>query len=414
MRVLWLSHLIPYPPTAGVMMRSYYLLKSLAERCDVHFLSLVQPSLLTGGGRDLRATIEEAEADISSFCRTVTIVRDSGFEGGFLQYKALARSLLSGHSFTAEWARSKSYERAVKALVRKVGPDIVHVDTMSLMIYERCVEGTSIVLNHHNIESHLMVRRARDSIGWLQRVICNREARLLREWERNVCGRVESNLVCSDLDGKRLREHVPAAVISVVPNCLPVPPDPRAGISRDSYALCFIGTMNWRPNAEAARFLVQEIWPLLRGRDGRYRLNIVGRHPEKRLLDAAKIDDRLIVHGFVDSTEEMFRTSGIFVCPITDGGGTKLKLIEAMAFELPIVAHPISCEGLGLVNGETVLLAQTPQEFADAVHRLTMDTHLAESLGARAKRHFLSELSVDAVSDEMFSEYLRVVGASAR
>lgn len=413
MRVLWLSHLVPYPPTAGVMMRSFHLLKALAMRSEVHFATLVQPSLLIGGGVDLQAALDEAESRLREFCASVTIVRDSGFEASSLRYRALARSLLLGKSFTAEWARSVAFRHAVRRLVVQVRPDVVHLDTISLALYQEEAATAPVILNHHNIESQLMLRRARDASGWIERFVCRREARLLYKWERQVCRGVASNLVCSELDGDRLREHVPDATIAVVPNCLPVPHMDTARSQRDPFKVSFVGTMNWRPNAEAARYLVDRIWPLIRERDARYQLHIVGRYPARQLTDAALHDERVFVPGFVESTEEVFLSSGVFACPITDGGGTKLKLIEAMAYRLPIVAHPIACEGLGLVHGKSVIHAQTPDQYTDAVHRIAADPALAASLASAAYELFLRTLSVDAVATQFVREYQRISGGGA-
>jgi polysaccharide biosynthesis protein PslH len=408
MRIVWLSHLLPYPPTAGVMMRSYYLLKALASHSEVHFVSLVQPRLLQGSGESLAAAVSVAENELASFCASVTVVRDPGFEGEQLKYKALFRSLLSGRSFSEEWARSNAYRRSVRSIVSRVCPDIVHIDTISLAQYCGEVGDYLSVLNHHNIESHLMKRRAKESHRWVERVIFSREARLLERWEGAVCDKLACNVVCSDLDGERLREHVPGAEVAVVPNCLPVPSDPSVVIERDPFALCFIGTMSWRPNAEAARYLVDKVWPRIRESDPRYRLHILGRDPDSALRQSAVGDNRMEVHGFVPSTEEMFRSAGVFVCPITDGGGTKLKLIEAMAYALPIVAHPVACEGLGLVDGESVLYAREPEEFVDAVQRLAMNRELAQSMASRAHEHFVANLSVDAVAGAMIREYSKI------
>ena len=397
MRVLWLSHLVPFPPTAGVMMRSYYLLRAIAERMEVHFITLVQPALLDGHSEGLDATIAEAETHLGALCSSVRFIRDRSFEGRFRNHRALLKSLVSGKPFTAEWADSSAFRAAVKTAVATLRPDVIHIDTLSLATYENEIHEAPVVLNHHNIESHLMSRRAEETQNWLERLVCTREAGMLRRWERDFCARVACNLVCSELDRDRLRSHVLGAVAAIVPNCLPIPSNDE-GPLRDRFRITFIGTMNWRPNAEAARYLVERVWPLISQRDPRFTLHIVGRYPAETLIEAARRDERLSVPGFVESTRAAFLSSGVFICPITDGGGTKLKLVEAMAFRVPIVAHPIACEGLGLIHGESVLHAKTPEEFADATYRIANDERLANGLALAAHDIFRRTLSVPAVS----------------
>jgi glycosyltransferase involved in cell wall biosynthesis len=150
-------------------------------------------------------------------------------------------------------------------------------------------------------------------------------------------------------------------------------------------SLIFVGSLNWYPNVDAALFLLREVWPIAKVRHPDLRLDIVGSAPPKSVLDLAAglIDVR--VHGFVDDIRPLMDEATLYVCPIRDGGGTKLKLLDAFAMEKCVIAHPVACEGIDISPGVNVQLAESAESFADSIDRLVGDPAARVAMGRAAR-----------------------------
>jgi glycosyltransferase involved in cell wall biosynthesis len=143
--------------------------------------------------------------------------------------------------------------------------------------------------------------------------------------------------------------------------------------------------MDWYPNREAVRFLAREVWPAVAGDDPAWRLDILGRHPPRALLALAKRDPRVEVPGFVPDVRPYLARAGIYVCPIRDGGGTRLKVLDALAAGKALVATGLAVEGIAVEPEVHFLRAETPAEFSAQVHRLAGDIALRAELGRQGR-----------------------------
>jgi glycosyltransferase involved in cell wall biosynthesis len=143
--------------------------------------------------------------------------------------------------------------------------------------------------------------------------------------------------------------------------------------------------MNWYPNVDAVLFLLQEIWPLVVRDFPLARLDIVGANAPESIKRAAKAHPGVAVHGYVDDIRPLVDSATLYVCPIRDGGGTKLKVLDALAMAKCLVAHPIACEGIAVTPGRDVVYASTAEEFANSIGRLFRDPSERRRIGAAAR-----------------------------
>lgn len=392
-RILWLSHFLPWPPKGGLMQRSYYLMREAARYHDVRLIAFRQ--------RAHQRDEDELRAAVDALSKFVTLAHvldlpEDRQPGG---RKLLAlRSLLPGPPYTIRWGTCGSYRDAVRAAVDDFKPDVVHFDTVSLAPYLECIGDTPAVLNHHNIESHMLVRRAEKEANPLKRFYFWQEGQRLAAYERMTAHRFSLHLVCADLDGQRFEANVGAVRIAVVPNGVDVnyfQPAPTSTPQRPD-SLVFVGDLSWYPNIGAIRFFLNEVWPLIIRDRPSASLRVAGRNPPMDFLDHARKDSRIEILGFVDDIRPLVAESMVYVCPIFDGGGTKLKMVDAMAMGKPIVGHPVAAEGLGLTSGIDVLLTEDPHEMANLCVRLFDDSALRERLAdaarSRAEQIFSFEL----------------------
>lgn len=401
MKLLWLSHLLPYPPQGGVQQRSFHLIRQAALRHEVHLVGLHQ--------RVQQATpalVAEAVAELSGFCtrvRTFPIVSD---RSRWRWAAMAARNFVRTSPYDVNWLENIELTSYLRELAATETFDLIHVDTVGLMPYAELFRGVPVVLNHHNIESQMMRRRAeKEPVHW-KRIYFQREARKLEALERVMCDKVAQNLVVSELDASRLRAIVPQARISVVDNGVDTSffmPGATAPVGREG-GLIFAGGMSWYPNREAMLFFVREIWPaLIEGRADR-KVTILGRNPPDELLAAAR-DPRISVPGFVPDVRPYCEAALIYICPIKDGGGTRLKILDALAMAKPLVATGLAVEGLGLREEVHYLRAELPQDFVHQIDRIERDPALRERL-ARAGRELVESCYAwDVIGNKLQAAY---------
>lgn len=401
-RVLWLSHFLPWPPKGGLMQRSYYLMRELARHHDVQLVAFRQRAHQPDDAR-----LDEATAALSEFVtlRHVSDLPEDRTAGG---RSALAlRSLLPGPPYTIRWGICPDYAQAVETAIEEFQPEIVHFDTVSLASYLDIVGNIPATLNHHNIESHMLLRRAEQEKNLLKRLYFWQEGTRLARHERAVARRFRLHLVCADLDGERLVQTVGPVPFQEVPNGVDLEYFQPVGHVDEQQpdSLIFVGGLSWYPNASAMRFFVQQVWPKLVARRPQAELKIIGRNPPPDIVAAAGQDARIKVMGFVDDIRPVVAASMVYICPIFDGGGTKLKMIDAMAMGKAIVAHPVATEGLGLEHGRNVLLSKSPEELAAHCIRLFDDPGLRSSLGASARQRAEAAFGFEAIGAALAKTY---------
>jgi polysaccharide biosynthesis protein PslH len=400
MRVLWLSHLVPYPPKAGVIQRSYHLLRQLSRAHDVDVLAFHQPALMNPIVSDPQAGLQEAVRSLNDFCNVLTVLPIPSGRSRLAKAALLFRGGCGRAGYTMEWLRSSQYEAAVRRVGKEHAYDLIHCDTISLAPYLSCVPGVPTVIDHHNIESHMMDRRAGNETNPLKRLYFSQEARKLRNAERLWCTQAALNITCADTDASRLLSVAPSANVATVPNgvdTLHFAPMPEYREGREPRPLLFVGSLNWYPNIRAVEFLIRDVWPVLKVRHPQIRLHIVGADAPARLVDMAASEPGIRFEGFLEDVRPAMSQALAFVCPIDDGGGTKLKVLNALSMSLPLIAHPVACEGIDVENERTALFARSASEFVDRIDRLWRDADLRNRLGAAGRLLVQQKYSVDGI-----------------
>jgi len=383
MRVLWLSHLLPYPPKGGVQQRSFNLLREVSKRHEVLFTGMYQ-SAHQPAAQDL----EEGRRALAEFCSVGELLPlpvDSRRHGKARQAVA---SLLTGGIYNVDWLRSAPMAAVLEKAVAAFEPDVMHFDTVGLAQYRhrRGAAAVPAALNHHNVESHMLLRRGQNAANPALGAYFRVEGARLERYERSVGADFHMHFACSSNDRDRLGEILPGARVEVVPNGVDLDYFvPAADPQRVAHRLVFAGRLSWYPNDSAMRMFLKDVWPLLTERLPEVSISVIGRGASPALVAAAATDTRISLPGFVPDVRPYIDEAQVYVCPIFDGGGTKLKILDALAMGAAIVAHPIACEGIDVTEGENVLFASTPAEFRDAILRLLEDPQLAGRLRRNAR-----------------------------
>ena len=403
MKILWISHLLAYPPKGGVMQRSFNLLKKAGTENKVYLCTFNQKAWLRGDDEIL-----EAKREMERYCRIVKVVPIPSDVLRVSWYFLVLKSFFSGRPYSVNWITSREMKEAVRTAIQEYEPDVIHCDTIGLEQYVPSRYLSSTILNHHNIESQMMLRRAQKETHPLKKVYFFWEGQKLKFYEKKVCPAVGVNVVVSDLDKERLKQLVPGARVRVVKNGVDVSYFRPMKGKTVPHSLIFAGSMDWYPNEDAMLYFIERIWPKIKGNYSDVTLTIAGRRPSQNLKEAAYSDPSIRITGFVEDIRPYIDQSEVYICPIRDGGGTKLKLLDAMAMGKPIVTTTIGAEGLEVRNGEHVLIADDPETFGKRICLLFENEDLRYGLTRNGRRFVEKHYAWEVIGKDLLTAYQMV------
>jgi glycosyltransferase involved in cell wall biosynthesis len=399
-KLLFVAHTFPYPPDGGVYIRTYNILRLLAQDFDVTILCFDRK----GAGASLADRANHI-AQLEKF-GPVTVIRRPHADHRAVM--AHVRSILTGRVFTHFTNRSEAFDAALRSHLDRVHFDLVHVDSLDLSRYLPRLEGLPVVCTHHNVESELLEDRARTE-RLPARLYLRLQAKLQMREERYWCPRVALNVTVSERDADSLRAIAPGARVEPVPNGVDTDlflPDWES----EQHGIVFVGGLGWFPNKDALDHFCEDILPPLRKQVGAIPIRWVGRaSPEEveRYRDLYEIE----VTGYVDDVRSYLASAACYVIPMRVGGGTRLKLLDAWAMGKAIVSTTQGVEGTEAIHGTNALIVDDPHEFASHVTRVLKDAELRERLG-RAGRATAERLySWSVIRDRQTDLYRKVIDA---
>ncbi|MCA9951884.1 MAG: glycosyltransferase [Anaerolineales bacterium] len=379
MNILFLTQLLPYPLVGGQKIRAYYMLRQLALNHDVTLVSFTRED-------DRFEDIEH----LREFCTAVHSIPMQ--RSMFKNVQAAVESLLTRQSMVITRDRLPAMQEFLRRLVNSVNFDVIHADQTAMAQYALYAQANAAneprtILDQHNALYLVVERQANYERGRLQRLLWQWEAKRLAAYEADICRRFDHVITVTQEDKDALLRLYPsdeaeylAAHFSPLPICVdPFKQQllPRADADPQ---IIFLGTMFWPPNVEGVLWFAQEILPLILKRMPQARFKIVGKNPPTAVSDLQTFGSHVDVTGFVADIKPLLASSRVFVVPLLAGGGMRVKILDAWQWGLPVVSTTIGAEGIQLVNGENILLADAPQAFADAVVAVLADFELARRL----------------------------------
>jgi len=239
------------------------------------------------------------------------------------------------------------------------------------------------VLFEHNVETTIWQRHLKTASNSLARMFFSMQARRMFEYEAQVCRQSARVIAVSETDASRMREMFGISKVSAVPTGVDV--DffaPRAAGAAPGADLVFVGSMDWLPNVDGILYFAREILPLIRERKPDCTLAVVGRNPPGEVVQLGAQDAGIKVTGTVDDIRPYFWNSSVSIVPLRIGGGTRLKIFEAMAAKVPVVSTSIGAEGLPVTSGENCYLADSPRDFAGRCVDLLSDAPLRSRIAS--------------------------------
>ena len=381
MNILWLSHLVPYPPKGGVKQRSFNLMKEISQYHKLFIICFSQKSQ-----QPKAENRREALAGLSSVGRIVGHFTFDSDQSQLNRMILATKSLFTRDPYTVNWLKKQGVGSLIRGTIDEQSIDLIHFDTISWSAYLKNTNGCIRVLNHHNIESHMMLRRAGNENNYLKKLYYYQEGWKLKTYEEHVCNQFDLNITCSSKDTGRLLERLPDLRVDTIPNGVDLNYFHPLGLEQKANSMVFAGGLSWYPNIAAMEFFARQVWPDLIKYVPDASMTVIGRNPPQWIIDFANNTSNFKVTGFVDDVRPYIDHAAVYVCPITDGGGTKLKILDALAMGKAIIAHPIACEGIDVVEGENVIFAETPADYIVAIRMLFNDLMLRNNLGINGRK----------------------------
>jgi sugar transferase (PEP-CTERM/EpsH1 system associated) len=359
MRILLLTPQRPYPPHQGTTLRNFNLVKELAKRHTVCVLTFLEPDQDSNNLGPL--------PDLCDWIETIpTPWRSTGLR--------LRQMLTTRRPDMSLRLWSPELNARLAARLREQPFDVVEIEGIEMAPYLPTIEAAQprllIVYDAHNAEWILQKRACladlKNPARWMAAAYSWVQWQRLRRYEANLLRRVDHTVAMSHPDRVALRDVAPDAPITVVPNGVDLAAYTESTGAPIYYDLLFTGKMDFRPNIDAVLWFGQHVLPLIQAQRPDTTFAIVGQRPHPR-LDVLRSLPGVTITGFVDDIRPYLAGATVYAAPLRVGGGTRLKLLEAMAMGVPIVSTTVGAEGFPVVNGQELVLADEPDRFARQV-----------------------------------------------
>ena len=397
MRLIWVKVGGLWPVNTGGRIRSFHMLRELSRRHHVTLLTTHGPA------EDPRA-LETALPR----CEVVSVPWALAKRGTARFALALIRSWLSSLPVDLYKARVPALGREVERRLASGGVDLVVADFLLAAPNLTRAAAPPTVLFAHNVE-HVIWERIREleRRAW-RRALLALESRKMRRYEANACARAHLTIAVSDADRRLLAGAAPAARVRAVPTGVDVDYFAPDGVAEVPGRLVFTGSMDWYPNEDGILHFIEAVLPRVRHEVPAATLTVVGRSPSARLRALAAAAG-VHVTGLVDDVRPHMAEAAVYVVPLRIGGGTRLKIFEALSMAKAVVSTAVGAEGLPLAPGQHFLQADDPDGFAAAVTSLLRDSARRRAIGGAGRRLVEERYSWSKVVDEFENQCEEVI-----
>jgi polysaccharide biosynthesis protein PslH len=404
LNILYVSQMPASPPRFGAQARVHGLMTQLARRHDLTAVMLFDDDF----------DADECRQAMQAYCREVVLVPNPHGRRGLVKRLLQIRSLTSTRSFERLQVTLPELQESLDQILRSKLFDIVNLEFPYLGHYNlrQAPSGQklpALVVDSHEIAYDLarQFSRAEGSAG--RRLYAGANWRKLRREELATYRDADGVYLCSAADERRLLNEAPGVNTAVIPNAAdveyyqPRPSDPPS----DGRTLVYFGLLSTVPNIDGVVHFVQDIWPRIAEANPKARCKIIGGRPPPSLQALA--GPRIELTGFVPDLRPHLAEAAAVVVPLRLGGGTRLKIVEAMAMGKAIVSTTLGAEGIEAVAGRDILLEDEPTAFADAVNRLLVEPDVAARIGRSARQLVVDRYAWNGAALALEDFYRRIL-----
>jgi len=400
--ILFVSATVPYPAIDGGRIRVLNLVSRLCQIHDVTLLTFITSTADEQGIeylREIGLEVIGVKAPISGTLHS------------------LLRSFVHRKPLTVAKYYSADMAKALENLLSSRSFDVVHFEMLhtgqflpDLKAEDKNIYAT--VLGEQNIDSHVWHRLMQSESNPLRKLVFYSQYRRFAYYESRMCRRFDICVCVSEQDQEKLSSLCPGIAVEVVPNGVDLEYFKSEDVQQNEVSLVFTGSMDWQPNADAVLYFCDHILPLIRTELPDVVFYIVGSKPSHGVL---KLRERegVVVTGSVEDVRPYIAGAAVFVVPLRIGGGTRLKILQALAMRKAVVSTSIGCEGLDLQPDDHILVADEPQQFAAHTIQLIKDRSLRSRLGENGGVLVQERYDWNAIVGRLDLLYRRLVSREA-
>lgn len=393
MKILYLIPYSPANPVFGGALRIYHLLTHLCKYHDVTVAGFSTP--------------EEERELIKQFPRLAGKTHFVNYPYSDKSKRwSLIQSLFTTHSCWHQVTRSKPFQEKLDRLLAAESFDIIQSEFPVMAMFRNNSPAIKII-DSHNVEYDNFKRMAKVKNPF-KKLFYHLEAYKFYREETAVCRQQDALLVTSERDISIFNQTVPGVSKYLIPNGVDTNYFQPFKTQPVPHSMVFVGMMKYVPNYDGIAWFLDEIFPKILEKIPDATITIVGKNPPQSILSRAS--QNIIVTGFVEDTRPYIEKSAVYVVPLRMGGGTRLKIMEALAVKKPMVTTSIGCEGIDVVNGESLLIADKPDEFADKVIELFTNPKRAEDLTEKGYELVKNQYRWESIGRQMDRAYNELTG----
>ncbi len=392
LHVVMIDEELPYPPLSGKRIRTLSLTARLARR---HRLTYVAHR-----NTDPREARIAADHFASLGIRTVVVDRAVPPKLGPAFYAHLATNLFSPLPYSVATHTSRELACALARLAATESIDLWHCEWTPYIHALRGLRGRRMIMAH-NVESVIWQRYHETESNPLKRWYIGRQWHKFQRFERQALAGADLTIAVSELDAERFRRDIGAGNLGVVENGVDTSWFRPSDTPREPATLLFLGSLEWRPNLDGVTQLLEHVFPAVRRQVPTARLLIVGRNPPQSLRVAVGACPGVELHGNVPDVRPFLARAGLMVVPLRIGGGSRLKILEALASGTPVVSTRVGAEGLNLEAGRHLTVVEEIRNLAGAITEAIRDPQTAREQANRGRRRVLRLYDWDALADRL-------------
>jgi len=365
---------LPYPPDEGVKIKLYNLIKNLSDK---HNISL----LCYAGSGDQEKQVSHMKA----YCESIYLVQRKKISKT-KQLPSIAKYLFLRLPWNVKYAKSKDMQDAILKITKANPFDILHIDDVFMASNLDLSSHYSFkkAITFQDIESINYRRTFKIEKNPYQKMLFLLNWLAMRSWERKIIENFDLTVTVSPIELRILESMYPKANIAFIPNGVDIESFNPLPVTDNEDSLLFIGKMDYSPNIDGAVYFAKRIFPLIKREIPNTKLMIVGQNP-KKALEKLKSDPSVSVTGYVESVIPYYKRSSVAIVPLRAGGGTRGKILEAMALGRPVVSTSLGAEGLEATHKENIMIADKDEDFARYVIDLMKNMSLRKNLIEKAR-----------------------------
>lgn len=395
MKILMLTPYLPYPPSEGGQLRSYKLIKLLSQH---HKITLVCFSR--------QHNTEEQVDHMRKYCQKVIVIE----RGKTWTLQNILRTGFSPYPFLVSIYYSPKVKSILEDELSKHKYDLIHAE-MSYTLPYLPKTNVPIILVEQTIMSRIFGHQARTDKRLWFRPFMQIDVIKMRLWEKYFWRMVNRVVTVSNEDASIVRKIIPGLRVDVVPNGVG---EDMSNLPRKvhfNHTVLYTGNYKWIQNWEAAELLAKKVFPLIKKEIPDAKLVIAGQSPTRDVKALAGED--IEIHELADADfkgiVDSYLSSGLFVAPMYAPGGTRLKILAAMAAMIPVVTTPIGAEGYGAKDNESIMIGEKPEDIAKKAVLILKDRNLYIKLAENARNLVDTKFSWEPISEKLESIYKEVI-----